>query len=146
MTIPRGTNWTPATRGRPVVTRRGGFGGHAPPRLPTLIIPSMEELEWHLDAANIPGNKLALSRMRTYVRDAQNVPREMRSPVQNAALMKWKTPGWVPAEMKPPGKSGEQNAPPGVNTPRLTDPAEDWAWWMWRYPREAETHPGIRRG
>ena len=83
MTIPRGANWMPATRGRPVVTRRGGLGGHAPPRLPTLIIPSVEELERHLDAANIPGNELALSCMRAYIRDAQNVPREMRSPVQN---------------------------------------------------------------
>jgi hypothetical protein len=73
MTIPQGANWTPATRGRPVVTRRGRLGGHAPPRLPTLIIPSVEELEHHLDAANIPGNELALSCMRAYVRDAQNV-------------------------------------------------------------------------
>ena len=88
MTIPRGASWMPATRGRPVVTRRGGFGGHVPPRLPTLIILSVEELERHLDAANIPGNELALSHMRAYVRDAQNIPREMRSPVQNTALMK----------------------------------------------------------
>jgi hypothetical protein len=106
----------------------------------------MEELEQHLEAANIQGNKLALTHMQAYVWDAQNVPRENRSPMQNAALLKWKTPGWVPIEARLPVRGGNQNAPAGVNTPRLTDPAEDWARWMWRYPRKAETHPGIHRG
>jgi hypothetical protein len=106
----------------------------------------MEELEQHLEAANIQGNELALTHMRAYVRDTLNVLRENRSPMQNAALLKWKTPGWVPIEARPPVRGGDQNAPAGVNMPRLTDPAEDWARWMWRYPREAETHPGIRQG
>jgi hypothetical protein len=58
----------------------------------------MEELEQHLEAANIQGNELALTHMRAYIQDAQNVPRENRLPMQNAALLKWKTPGWVPIE------------------------------------------------
>jgi hypothetical protein len=58
--------------------------------------------------------------------------------MQNAALLKWKTLGWVPIEARLPVR--------GVNMPRLMDPAEDWARWMWRYPREAEARPGIRRG
>jgi hypothetical protein len=144
--VPRGANWRPAPQPRPTQARRGGFGGHPTPRLPPLVISSVEELEQHLEAANIQGNELALTRMRAYVRDAQNVPRENRSPMQNAALLKWKTPAWVPIEARPPVRGGDQNAPAGVNTPRLTDPAEDWARWMWRYPREAETRPGIRRG
>jgi hypothetical protein len=144
--VPRGANWRPAPQLRPTQARRGGFGGHPTPRLPPLVISSVEELEQHLEAANIQGNELALTRMRAYVRDAQNVPRENRSPMQNAALLKWKTPAWVPIEARPPVRGGDQNAPAGVNTPRLTDPAEDWARWMWRYPREAETRPGIRRG
>jgi hypothetical protein len=144
--VPRGANWRPAPQPRPTQVRRGGFGGHPTPRLPPLVISSVEELEQHLEVANIQGNELALTCMRAYVWDAQNVPRENRSPMQNAALLKWKTPGWVPIEAHPPVRGGDQNAPAGVNTPRLMDPAEDWARWMWRYPREAETHPGICRG
>jgi hypothetical protein len=111
-----------------------------------LVISSVEELEQHLEAANIQGNELALTHMQAYVQDAQNIPRENRSPMQNAALLKWKTPGWVPIEAHPPVRGGEQNAPAGVNMPRLMDPAEDWVRWMWRYPRKAETRPGIHRG
>jgi hypothetical protein len=66
--------------------------------------------------------------------------------MQNAALLKWKTPGWEPIEACLPVRGSDQNAPAGVNTPRLMDPAEDWARWMWRYPREAEMCPGIHRG
>jgi hypothetical protein len=127
MIIPRSANWTLATRGRLTMPRRGGFG-FAPPRLPPLVITSVEELDHHLDAAGIPGNELALTCMCAYVRDAQNVLREARSPVQNAALLKWKIPGWVPAEARPPVKGGNKDAPVGVNTPRLTDSPEEWAW------------------
>jgi hypothetical protein len=144
--VPRGANWRPAPQPRPTQVRQGGFGGHPTLRLLPLVISSVEELEQHLEAANIQGNELALTRMRAYVRDTQNVPRENRSPMQNVALLKWKTPGWVLIEACPPVRGGDQNVPAGVNTPRLTDPAEDWARWMWRYPREAETHPGIRQG
>jgi hypothetical protein len=106
----------------------------------------LEELEQHLEVANIQGNELALTHMQAYIWNTQNVPRENRSPMQNAALLKWKTLGWVPIEACLPVRGSEQNAPAGVNMPRLTDPAEDWARWMWRYPREAETCPGICRG
>jgi hypothetical protein len=144
--VPRGANWRPAPQPRLTQVRWGGFGGHSTPRLPPLVISSVEELEQHLEVANIQGNKLALTRMRAYIQDTQNIPRENQSPMQNAALLKWKTPGWVPIKAHPPVRGGDQNAPAGVNTPRLTDPAEDWARWMWRYPREAETCPDIRRG
>lgn len=146
LVIPCGANWMPAIRGRPTIPRQGGFGGSAPLRLPPLVITSREELEHHLDAASVPGNKLALTCMCAYVRDTQNVLREARSPMQNAALLKWKTPGWVLAVARLPVKGGERNTPAGVNTPRLTDSPKDWVRWMWRYPREAETHPGIQRG
>jgi len=33
----------------------------------------------------------------------------------------------------------------GINMPWTTDPPEEWARWLWRYPREAATHPGILR-
>jgi hypothetical protein len=36
--------------------------------------------------------------------------------------------------------------PTGVNMPRLMDPPEEWARWLWCYPREASHRPGIRRG
>jgi hypothetical protein len=74
--VPQGMNWRPAPQPRLTQARWGGFGGHPTPRLPPLVISSVEELEQHLEAANIQGNELALTRMRAYVRDAQNVPRE----------------------------------------------------------------------
>jgi hypothetical protein len=125
--MPRGSNWTPAPPSHPMVSMRGGLTGRVMPRHPPLVLRSMEELEQHLESANTPGNELALVRMCAYVRDAQSTPRDARSPVQSAALLKWKTPSWVPAESRPPTKSGNPNAPAGVNTPRLTDPPEEWA-------------------
>jgi hypothetical protein len=102
--------------------RRGGFRGHPTPRLPPLVISSVE-LEQHLEVANIQGNELALTRMRAYVRDTQNVPRENRSPMQNAALLKWKTPGWVPIEARPPVRGGDQNAPAGGEYAQANGPS-----------------------
>jgi hypothetical protein len=61
--VPRGTNWRPVPQPRPTQVRQGGFGGHSTPRLPPLVISSVEELEQHLEAANIQGNKLALTCM-----------------------------------------------------------------------------------
>jgi len=144
--VPCGANWRPAPQTRLTQARRRGLRGHPAPRLPPLVISNVEELEWHLEAANIQGNKLALTCMHAYVRDTQNVPRENQSPMQNTALLKWKTPAWVPTEARPLARGGDHNTQAGVNTPRLTDPVEDWARWMWRYPREAEMRPGIRRG
>jgi hypothetical protein len=141
--VPQGANWRPVPQPRPTQVRRGGFRGHSTLRLLPLVISSVEELEQHLEAANIQGNELALTRMRAYIQDTQNVLRENQSPMQNAALLKWKTPGWVPIKAHLPVRGGEQNAPAGVNTPRLMDPG---ARWMWRYPREVETHPGICQG
>jgi hypothetical protein len=83
----------------------------------------MEELEQHLEVANIQGNELALTCMQAYIWDIQNVPRENQSPMQNAALLKWKTLGWVPIEAHLPVRGGEQNAPAGVNTPSVR------VWW-----------------
>jgi hypothetical protein len=109
------------------------------------VIRSLEELDQHLEAANTPGNELAVARMCAYIREAQNVPKETHSPVQCEALTRWKIPTWVPAEARPTQRMGDPNAPAGVNTPQLADPPE-WARWLWRYPREAETRLGIRRG
>jgi hypothetical protein len=103
----------------------------------------MEELDHHLDMASVPENKLALTCMHAYVRDAQNILKEARSLVQNTALLKWKILGWVLAEAQPPVKGSDKDAPVRVNIPRLTDSPEEWAWWMWRYPRKVETCPGI---
>jgi hypothetical protein len=74
------------------------------------------------------------------------MPKELCSPVQNTVLMRWKIPSWVPPEARPPQKVGNPNAPTGMNTPRHLDSPEEWACWLWRYLREAATHPGIHRG
>jgi hypothetical protein len=56
--------------------------------------------------------------MHAYVQKANMTPKELHSPVQNAALVKWKIPVWVPPEARPPPRVGNPNAPAGVNTPR----------------------------
>jgi hypothetical protein len=100
----------------------------------------MEELELHLKKAEMLGDERAVARMRAYVRDAQMVKKEERSPLQGAALLKWKTPSWVSVT-----RTGDPNVPVGVNTPRLVDLPDDWARWLWRYPQEVDVRPGIRR-
>jgi len=65
--------------------------------------------------------------------------------MQNTTLVKWKTPNWVLAEARLLTRQSNPNTPVRINTPRTTDPPEEWARWLWRYPREAVTHPGILR-
>jgi len=65
--------------------------------------------------------------------------------MQNAAMVKWKTPSWVPAGMRPLMKQSNPNTPAGMNTPQVMGPPEEWAQWLWRYPREVMMFPVIRR-
>ena len=65
--------------------------------------------------------------------------------MKNTSQVKWKTPNWVPAEARPLAKQSDLSTLVGINTPQTTDPPEEWARWLWRYPREAATHPGILR-
>jgi len=54
--------------------------------------------------------------------------------LQNATLVKWKTPNWVPAEARPLMKQSDLSTLVGINMPQTTDPLEEWARWLWRYP------------
>ena len=108
------------------------------------MITSMAQLDNYIEAANRHRDMMAVARMRAYVREAQLMSREERSPLQEAALMKWRIPDWVTTEGCLSAKAGDPNAPAGVNTPRMTDSPEEWARWMWRYLRELTTCPGIR--
>jgi hypothetical protein len=138
-----GANWMPAPPMRqPSITRGSPFGRRMS-RPTGFVIRSLEELYQHLEVANTPGNELAVAWMRAYIREAQNVPKETRSLVQCKALTRWKIPTCVLAEARPTQRVGDPNAPAVVNTPWLADPPEEWARWLWRYPREAETRPGI---
>jgi hypothetical protein len=101
----------------------------------------MEELEQHLEVANMLHNELVVTCMHAYVQEVNLTPKELHSLVQNTMLTRWKIPSWVP-----PQKVGYPNAPTGVNRPRHSDSLEEWAHWLWRYPREAAMHPGIHRG
>ena len=145
MMVPRGANWNPAPSGRPTVSTRGGFGFRLL-REPPLMITSMAQLDNYIEAANRHGDMTAVARMCAYVREAQLISREERSPLQEAALMKWRIPDWVPMEGCSSAKAGDPNAPAGVNTPWMKDSPEEWARWMWRYPRELTTCPGICHG
>jgi len=51
----------------------------------------------------------------------------------------------VPAEVRLLTRQSDQNTLVRINTPQTTDPPEEWARWLWRYPREAVMHPGILR-
>ena len=82
---------------------------------------------------------------RAYVQEVHLLAKEAQSPLQNAALVKWKTPNWVPAEARPLVKQSDLSTLVGINMPWTTDPPEEWARWLWRYPREAAMHPGILR-
>jgi hypothetical protein len=119
---------------------RGGRVPQCTVRNDQLLITSMEELEFHLKRTETPGDERGVARMHAYVCEAQMVKKEERSPLQDAALLKWKTPSWVAVT-----GSGDPNVPVGVNTPRLIDSLDEWARWLWRYPREVDVCPGIRR-
>jgi len=83
--------------------------------------------------------------MCTYVQEAHLLAKEAWSPLQNTTLVKWKTPNWVPAEARPLVKQSDPSTLVGINMPQTTDPPEEWARWLWIYPREAVTCPGILR-
>jgi len=91
------------------------------------------------------GSWAAYSNMHAYVQEAHLLAKEAWSPMQNTALVKWKTPNWVPAEVRPLIRQSDPNTPVRINTPQTTDPPEEWARWLWRYPREATMCPGILR-
>jgi hypothetical protein len=82
-----------------------GFGVH-PMMECTLVITSLEELDQYIEAANRPGDELVLTQMHAYVREAHQRCREERSPIMEAALLKWKTPDWVPPKARLPAKAG----------------------------------------
>jgi len=83
--------------------------------------------------------------MCAYVQEAHLLAKEAWSLLQNAALVKWKTPNWVPAEARPLAKQSDLSTLVGINMPQTTELPEEWARWLWRYPREVATHPGILR-
>ena len=140
--VPQGNNWNPAPSGRPMVSMWGGFG-FRPLREPPLIITSMAQLDDCIKAANRQGDMTAMARMHAYIREAQLISREEESLLQEAALTKWRIPDWVPTEGCLSAKAGNPNAPAGVNTPQIMDSPEEWVRWMWRYPWELTTCPGI---
>ena len=135
----------PARGSRPTMGLRGGSLGCGMPCPQSLSIQNEEELDHHIEEASTSGNWTAYSSMRAYIREAHAMQKEMRSLVQNTALVKWKTPSWVPLEARPFVKANDPNVLAGVNMPRLADLPEEWAHWLWRYPKEASSRPGVRR-
>jgi len=146
VTIPHGANWMPAKEIRPTVGLQGRARDNMMPHASALNIGTEGKLDQYITAAHISGSWAMYSNMHTYVQEAHLLPKA-QSPMQNAALVKWKTPNWVPAEVRPPTRQSNPNTPVGINTPQTTDPPKEWArWlWLWKYPREAATHPGILR-
>ena len=133
----------PARGSRHTMGLRGGSTGRGMPRPLSLSIQNEEELDRRIEEASTSGNWTAYSSMRAYIREVHAMQKEMRSLVQNMALVKRKTPSWVPPEARPFVEANDPNVLAGVNTPRLADSPEEWAHWLWRYPKEASSRPGV---
>ena len=131
----------PARGSRPMMGLRGGSMGRGMPRPLSLSIQNKEELDRRIEEASTSGNWMAYSSMCAYIREAHAMQKEMRSPVQNTALVKWKTPSWVLPEARLFVKANDLNVLAGVNMPRLADSPEEWAHWLWRY-RPTDCHAG----
>jgi len=130
---------------RPTVSLQGRARGNMIPWASALNIGTKGELYQYIAMAHLLGSWAAYSNMCAYVQEAHLLPKEAWSLMQNTALVKWKTPNWVPAEVRPLTRQSDPNTPVRINTPWTTDPPEEWARWLWRYPREAVTCPGILR-
>jgi hypothetical protein len=76
------------------------------------MVTSMEELEFHLNRMETLGDERAVARMHAYVHEARLVWKEECSLLQDAVLLKWKTPSRVSVT-----RSGDPNAPVRVNAP-----------------------------
>jgi hypothetical protein len=110
----------------------GMRGGHAPHHTvhnDLLMITSMEELEYYLKRTETLEDKRAVAQMHAYVHEAQLVWKEEHSLLQDAVLLKWKTPSWVSVT-----KLGDPNAPVRVNTSQLIHSPDKWVRWLRRYP------------
>ena len=72
--------------------RKGSLGRGMP--CPQSLPMQSEELDHRIKEASTSENWMAYSSMHAYIREAHALQKEMRSPVQNMALVKWKTPSW----------------------------------------------------
>jgi len=71
------------------------------PQANSLNIRTEGELDQYITMAHISGSWVAYSNMHAYMQEAHLLAKEVWSPLQNTALVKWKTPNWVPAEARP---------------------------------------------
>ena len=113
----QGAKGMPAMALRPTRGMRGGMSAQGLGRSSQLLIQNEDELRRYVELANTPGNWAAYLSMRAYVHEAHLLQKEQRSMMQNAALLVWKTPNWVPAEARLLTKVSDGNVAAGVNTP-----------------------------
>ena len=97
------------------------------PRPQSLLIQNEEELDCCIKEVSTSGNWMVYSSMHAYIEEAHALQKEMQLPVQNTALVKWKTPSWVPLEARPFVKANDPNVLARVNTPCLVESLEEWA-------------------
>jgi len=145
VTILHRANWTPARELRPTVGLWGGLRGNMMPQANSLNIRTKGKLDQYIAAAHISGSWAVYSNMHTYVQEAHLLAKEVWSPLQNAA----------PGQMEDTqlgasrGKATRETEWPEHTSrdkhPQTTDPPEEWARWLWRYPREVAMCPGIFR-
>ncbi|KAF8227707.1 hypothetical protein L208DRAFT_1379662 [Tricholoma matsutake] len=131
-TIPRGAQWTPAPPPRlnPRSTRR-------------IIMPTNEEeLTELIRRAHEDKNMGAVLAMRIFAWDAHTVGAS-RSPLQSLALTRWRLPNWVPPDQRSPWATTRPADPSRMEMPRQDAPVEEWARWLWRYPQNLLSKPGI---
>jgi len=102
-----------------------GLRGNMMPQANSLNIRTKGELDQYITMAHISGSWAAYSNMHAYVQEVHLLAKEVWSLLQNATLVKWKTPNWVPAEARPLVKHSDLSTLVGINTPWTTDPPEE---------------------
>jgi len=131
-TIPRGAQWTPAPNPRPN------------PRLTGRIISPTNEAELTelIRRAHEDKHMGAVLSMRIFARDAHSAGAN-RSPLQSMGLTRWRLPEWVPSDQRSPWATTRPADPSRMEMPRQDAPIEEWARWLWRYPQNLLSKPGI---
>jgi hypothetical protein len=131
-TITRGAQWTPAPTPRPN------------PRLTGRIISPTNEAELTelIRRAHEEKHMGAVLSMRIFARDAHAAGAN-RSPLQSMGLTRWRLPEWVPSDQRSPWSAARPADSSRMEMPRQDAPVEEWARWLWRYPQNLVSKPGI---
>jgi hypothetical protein len=84
----------------------------------------------------------AVMSMRIFAREAHAAGTN-RSPLQSLGLTRWRLPEWVPSDQQSLWATTRPADPSWMEMLRQDAPMEEWARWLWRYPQNLVSKPGI---